>query len=525
MMTVSRPLFSILLPTFNRLDLLKQAVYTVLNQDFDDWELVISDNFSTENVAAYVQSLRDPRIHYQRTTSFVSVTENWNLAIDRAQGRYILMLGDDDGLIKGSLSHLSKIIAEHDNPDLIYCDVVQFAYPNVFPFEKASFVQRANSHFFNGLKTEPFYIEQKEALEYVSESLEFRIPFQYNMQHFVISRSTYELLKRSGPFFDSPYPDYFAANALFALVGRILAVPEPLVYVGISPKSFGFYFLNSLESDGNKVLNNELQGELKAALERVSLPGLKMNTSWLAAMYLVKKRLNLQLPLKVWRYRLVQFMTSFDRNDQETIRAQLKRARISERIFAWLLRRVKSWSERNLSVEQKPQFWGPIFDWWTPYYPANLQRRYTEWPDLVSAFDGLESDHPIFTRELSEVRPVPSGSSVVAHSLRMARSNFYNSLIRSMAIENEFDVMSPRDWEAGNSLVVRVRKFGLRRRPVTIHVLKSESEQSICSFRMIKERGSILVGRPDSTLPPGSYIVQGRNRRGGVIFQMGFHQL
>ena len=78
--------FSILLPTRNRLEYLKLAVESVMRQDTRDWQLVISDNCSEQDVEGYVASLGDPRILYRRTERVVPVTENWNRALRSRRG-------------------------------------------------------------------------------------------------------------------------------------------------------------------------------------------------------------------------------------------------------------------------------------------------------------------------------------------------------------------------------------------------------------------------------------------------------
>ena len=69
--------FSILLPTRNRLEYLKLAVESVLRQDVQDWQLVVSDNDSEQDIAGYVASLDDRRIVYGRTERLLAVTENY----------------------------------------------------------------------------------------------------------------------------------------------------------------------------------------------------------------------------------------------------------------------------------------------------------------------------------------------------------------------------------------------------------------------------------------------------------------
>ncbi len=83
--------FSVLLPTRNRLDLLSRAIETVRRQDYDNWEIIVSDNFSEENIASYIQLLGDSRIKYFRTDCFIPVTDNWNNALNNSMGDYIIV--------------------------------------------------------------------------------------------------------------------------------------------------------------------------------------------------------------------------------------------------------------------------------------------------------------------------------------------------------------------------------------------------------------------------------------------------
>src|SRR6266542_3346583 len=155
--------FSVLLPTRNRLDLLKYAIETVRRQDYDDWEIVVSDNFSDDDIGGYVHSLGDPRIRCYRTERFVPVTENWNNALDRCTGDYVVMLGDDDGLMKGYFSTARRVIEEHQSPDFIYTSAVLYAYPNVIPGHPDGFLKTyANAEFLESAR-EPFGLGHETA--------------------------------------------------------------------------------------------------------------------------------------------------------------------------------------------------------------------------------------------------------------------------------------------------------------------------------------------------------------------------
>lgn len=300
--------FSILLPTRNRLDLLKLAVESVRLQDYADWEIIISDNASSEDVCTYVASLQDARIRCRRTEELLPVTENWNAALERSTGDYLIMLGDDDGLMLGCLSAAKALLEEWNYPDAIYTEACQYAYPGVIPGHAEGFIQFGYNAFLQG-KTRPASLSRETALDMVRAATSFRIRYGYNMQHFIFSWQLVEKLRPKGPFFQSPYPDYYAANAIFIAAASIVANPAPLVMIGISPKSFGFYYYNDRESDGVAFLQNLAPDAIRERLRDTLVPGTNMNDSWLYAMEMLVQNFRDEVPLRVdyGRYRLLQF--------------------------------------------------------------------------------------------------------------------------------------------------------------------------------------------------------------------------
>jgi glycosyltransferase involved in cell wall biosynthesis len=300
--------FSVLLPTRNRLDLLSYAVETVRRQDYSDWEIIVSDNFSDENIVGYVRSLNDHRIKCYRTDKFVPVTENWNNALSRSNGDYVIMLGDDDCLMQGYFSTLKKIIEEYDVPDLIFTSAFLYAYPGVMPGFPDGFLRSYSQGKIFRSAREPFWLGELESRELACHSVDFRVRFDYNMQFYLVSRKLIDEMGIYGAFYQSPYPDYYASNAMLLKARRILIVPQPLVTIGISPKSFGFYYFNNLESQGNKFLKNIPDPDMALRLQQVILPGTDMNTSWLLSMETLYQNFGKEKYIKVNydRYRLLQ---------------------------------------------------------------------------------------------------------------------------------------------------------------------------------------------------------------------------
>lgn len=88
------PFFSILIPTKNRANLVGNAIKSVLNQTFRDYELIICDNGDTEATRYVVDKYNDDRIRYIRTSGTLSMPDNWEYALSSAKGKYITVLPD-----------------------------------------------------------------------------------------------------------------------------------------------------------------------------------------------------------------------------------------------------------------------------------------------------------------------------------------------------------------------------------------------------------------------------------------------
>ena len=308
--------FSVLLPTRNRLDLLRYAVETVRRQDWDDWEIVVSDNASEQDVAGYVSSLGEPRITYVRTERPLPVTDNWNNAVAHSRGDYLIMLGDDDCLLKGCLRRASDLVDRYRTPDCIYANALLYAYPGVMPGLPNGFLRPYDfAPFFRGAPPD-FKLEPSQRHDLARAALNFEMRYTFNMQHFIVSRRFVESLGAAGPFYQSPYPDFYAANVALLKARSLVVSAVPMVAVGISPKSFGYYYFNEQEKKGVEFLDNLPDEETARRLSHVILPGLADKTSWLIAVERIRANYGLELGLRVnyGRYRRLQVLHVFSRH-------------------------------------------------------------------------------------------------------------------------------------------------------------------------------------------------------------------
>lgn len=306
--------FSVLLPTRNRLDFLKFAITSVLKQNYPNFEIIVSDNASQEDVKGYIQSLNEPRIKYSRTEEFLTVTENWNRCLNQASGDYLIMLGDDDILLQNYFEITKKLIEKFQSPDLIYTNAYLYAYPNVLPdFPKGVFNTFGSLHSMPK-KESPFFLDFPSRLEIVQKMLNFQTAFGTNMQHALVHKSLIEKVNRNGNFFYSPYPDFYAMNALFLTSERTLIYPKELVAIGITPKSHGFFFYNNREKEALNFLNIDKELKAISTIEKVLLPAPgSMLSFWLGAWELLRQhfpfeKYNLKLDYQLYRNLQIGFV-------------------------------------------------------------------------------------------------------------------------------------------------------------------------------------------------------------------------
>jgi ADP-heptose:LPS heptosyltransferase len=105
---------SVLIPTYNYGRYLPEAIESVLAQDFADFEIIISDDASTDDSAAVIRryAAKDPRVRGQFHPANLGMVSNWNWCLEQARGDYIKYLGGDDCL--ASRHALGRMVASLD---------------------------------------------------------------------------------------------------------------------------------------------------------------------------------------------------------------------------------------------------------------------------------------------------------------------------------------------------------------------------------------------------------------------------
>ncbi len=110
------PLITVAMPVYNAGRFLRQAVVSIVEQTFADWELIIIDDGSTDNAMAAVADINDDRIRIVSDGTNKGLAARLNEAIDLARGQYFARMDQDD------ISHPGRFMAQlaalEDDPQL-----------------------------------------------------------------------------------------------------------------------------------------------------------------------------------------------------------------------------------------------------------------------------------------------------------------------------------------------------------------------------------------------------------------------
>ncbi len=120
----SYPLVSVIIPVFNQKEeYLRQCIESILNQDYPNFELIISDNHSENGSWEVINSYEDSRLKLVRPPQHLPMVQHWAYAGFHAKGEYLSMMGSDDWAEPG---WLSEMMAE-----FISYTTATFSFPNL----------------------------------------------------------------------------------------------------------------------------------------------------------------------------------------------------------------------------------------------------------------------------------------------------------------------------------------------------------------------------------------------------------
>ena len=114
---------SVCLPTYNGADYIEEALRSILNQTYQDFELLVVDDGSTDTTLDIVQSISDPRIQLHRNPERLGIPANWNRCLELAAGEFVCLFHQDDVMLPENLERKIQLLSADETVGFVHSAV------------------------------------------------------------------------------------------------------------------------------------------------------------------------------------------------------------------------------------------------------------------------------------------------------------------------------------------------------------------------------------------------------------------
>lgn len=226
---------SIIVPTRNGSYYLPHCLATCLAPEDKDLEIIVSDNSLGGETREAVAKISDSRLRYFNAGGNLSMRQNYEFALSKATGDYIIMIGDDDGVLKNGLTTLRFLIDKY-RPDVINWRILRYIWPSTGAEPTEGIVNFRRDDFFGPLR----HIDPKELLVRFCRAETVGYKDGANLYHGCVARPVIEALKKkTGEYFQAANPDMWASLANLTEAKSMHWIKNPVTIGGESEKSTG----------------------------------------------------------------------------------------------------------------------------------------------------------------------------------------------------------------------------------------------------------------------------------------------
>lgn len=231
----NQPLLSLIIPTRERARTLPFTLTTALEQVSTDFEVIVSDNASTDNTRAVVEGIDDARLRYFNTGKRLSMCGNYEFALEKACGKYVVIIGDDDAVIPGALDYLLSCLRATPEPTIHMWPLHIYDWPVDGRPAQVAYLAPIQSQSELDLKAKARLVNKLGAWKY------YELPSPY---HSAIPKYILDSIReRTGRVFHSTQPDVFTAMAIPVFADRAVNLGRTITLNGRSAQSNGLGFV------------------------------------------------------------------------------------------------------------------------------------------------------------------------------------------------------------------------------------------------------------------------------------------
>lgn len=245
------PLISIVVPTRERPDTLRQCLANLMQSRSPRIEIVVQDNCSSPDTAQIVAAARgkDARVVSRRSERPLSQRENFESGIAACRGRYLGIIGDDDGFCSGALDWLVEALEQND-VDAVRWNRVDYVWPDLSS-DGVGFINLEAGHCGGGAAIRSTAAMASAILDAANVGSWDNIL----IYHGLVARRICERMQAAtgGQLFAYPMPDVYAHTLLPFVCQRLLQVDEVLSIYGLSRHSAGASWSRPGDADEQRV--------------------------------------------------------------------------------------------------------------------------------------------------------------------------------------------------------------------------------------------------------------------------------
>jgi glycosyltransferase involved in cell wall biosynthesis len=248
----TNPKLTVIIPTRERCEVIASALKTITSQDYDNLQILVSDNFSSDDTKDVVLAVDDSRIKYINTGKRLGMTGNYEFALSHVNEGWVTLIGDDDGLLPGVLGEVADIIRSTD-VEAIKPNVCKYSWPGI----------PNNEGPYGRLRVPlPCGGEIRNTRQYLSKVMSgtcdyTELPMLYDAG-FINTSAIAKVKKQSGNFYRSVNPDLYSSIAISSVIRNYMYLRDPLGISGSSPKSTGLSFYFTRRDDLSVVKKSQL---------------------------------------------------------------------------------------------------------------------------------------------------------------------------------------------------------------------------------------------------------------------------
>ena len=230
--------FTIIIPTRDRAETLFTTIKCCLNQTYNNYQIIVSDNCSNDNTKEIVMSFNNNRIKYINTGNRVSMSENFDFALDHINDGYLMFIGDDDAILPNSLEYVNEII-NFTNTEAVMSYNAFYTWPGT---------PNPNKLFWSPKEG----YEVRNSKKWINNYLRFNMEYTFDLPSVYcgfVKRSTFDRIRKGDCFFKSSTPDAYSAIAVAFATNFYVYSHTPFVIHGSSPKSNGGAYLGRAKGE------------------------------------------------------------------------------------------------------------------------------------------------------------------------------------------------------------------------------------------------------------------------------------